>query len=261
MLKHRRPPRAQFEQARSSPQYGTSALHTELKLSSTTAQKKASIANHHLAQAQSWILQLSIIVRIVSIFLLVLVSQLQQAFDTSHNLLSYSLDPNLLHSLSSGGFQFLLSFVRWDTIYFVSSAAPTSQLHKGGYVWEQALAFQPGIIALLRLAGFVTPSMDGEWSPTSSMLLTTLLSNLATMLSPILLFRLGWTITRNKELSFTAAILSIFAPSAGTTLASPTPESFFSFASLMGLVTLESKTASTKGRLSWGKIVGFYPPA
>ncbi|TKY88206.1 hypothetical protein EX895_002916 [Sporisorium graminicola] len=42
----------------------------------------------------------------------------------------------------------------------------------------------------------------------------------------------------------------MFAPSAGTTLASPTPESFFSLASLVGLLHLESSSA-----LGWTQVL------
>ncbi|SPO31286.1 related to GPI18 - mannosyltransferase [Ustilago trichophora] len=207
-----------------------------------------------LAIAQSRILKLSLVVRILSIIFLIISSQLIQAFDTSHTLLSYSLDPSTSHSLSSGAFNWLLAFVRWDTIYFLSSAAPTSlnTIHTGGYAWEQTLAFQPGIIAILRACGYVTPEMDGRWSPTAAILLTTLLGNVLAVVSPVLLHRLVWKLTRNAELAYTAAVLSIFAPSAGTTLAAATPESFFSFACLMGLLALES---GTKPALGWAQVM------
>lgn len=201
-----------------------------------------------LVTAQSRLLKLSLLVRLLAIFLLLTSSAVQQAFDTSPNLLSYSLDPQSHHGLSSGPFKWLLFFVRWDTIYFLSSASPDL-----GYQWEQSLAFQPGIIALLRLTGYVTPSFDGKWSPTAAVLGTTLLANIAATLAPVLLFRLTWRITKNKELAVTAATLSIFAPSAGTTLTAPTPDGFFSLASLMGMLCLESSPNPT---LKWRNLMG-----
>ncbi len=183
--------------------------------------------------------------------LLVLASH-QQAFDTSHELLSYALDPQTLHGLSAGSFRWALVLVRWDTVYFLAAAsASPSSIHAGGYNWEQTLAFQPGIIALLRACGYVTPSLDGTWSPTSAILMATLLANLAAILSPLLLHRLTLRVTRDAQLAYTAALLSIFAPSAGTTLAAPTPESFFSFASLVGLLCIERG-----GSLSWNAALG-----
>ncbi|CDS01042.1 related to GPI18-mannosyltransferase [Sporisorium scitamineum] len=211
----------------------------------------ASMTPNRLFAIQARLLKLSLIVRLVSATLLVIASHLQQAFDTSHQLLSYSLDPSTAHGLSAGSFKWLLAFVRWDTIYFVASASPESveSVHGGGYAWEQSLAFQPGIVGLLRVTGYLTPSLDGSWSPTSAILVTAVLANLAAAASPVLLYRLTWRLTRNAQLAYTAAVLSMFAPSAGTTLASPTPESFFSFASLVGMLHLESSDA-----LGWTQV-------
>lgn len=206
--------------------------------------KDDSLSPRKVMAAQARLLRLSFFVRIALVILLVVTAHLQQAFDTSHELLSYSLDPSTAHGLSTGPFKWVLSFIRWDTIYFLAAASPSSPLHRGGYAWEQTLAFQPGIIGLLHLCGYVTPQLDGTWSPTAAILVTTLLANLATLVGPVLLYRLTLRVTRNAELAYTAAVLSIFAPSAGTTLATPTPESFFSLASLLGLLTLE-------GSLSW----------
>ncbi|SPO30064.1 related to GPI18 - mannosyltransferase [Ustilago trichophora] len=239
MLTRRRIPPSEEKQDVDSP-------HSKVATLGPTARK--------LSIAQSRILKLSLVVRFLSITLLILSSHLQQAFDTSHTLLSYSLDPLTSHGLSSGSFNWLLAFVRWDTIYFLSSAAPTSlnTIHTGGYEWEQTLAFQPGIIALLRGSGFVTPEMDGRWSPTTAVLFTTLFGNGLAVAGPVLLHRLAWKLTRNLELSYTAAVLSIFAPSAGTTLTAATPESCFSFACLMGLLALES---GTKCALGWVQVM------
>lgn len=207
-----------------------------------------------LAASQSRILKFSLLVRFLSITLLILTSSLQQSFDTSHELLSYSLDAQTSHGLSLGSFNWLLTFVRWDTIYFLSSASPsTTRQHAGGYQWEQTLAFQPGIISILRITGYVTPSLDGMWSPTAALLLTTVLANLATLVGPVLLFRLGWRVVRDKKVAETAALLSIFAPSSGTTLTSPTPEPFFSIACLMGMLALEN--TNKQGSVGWGQVM------
>ncbi|SJX65610.1 related to GPI18-mannosyltransferase [Sporisorium reilianum f. sp. reilianum] len=206
---------------------------------------------HKLAAVQAQLLKLSLLVRLVSVTLLIVASQLQQAFNTSHELLSYSLDPHTAHGLSAGPFKWALALVRWDTVYFVASASPSvDSVHSGGYAWEQTLAFQPGIVALLRVAGYLTPSLSGEWSPTSAILVTAVLANLAAALSPVLLHRLTWNVTRNARLAWSAAVLSMFAPSAATTLAAPTPESFFSLASLVGLLHLESSA-----RLGWVRLL------
>lgn len=216
----------------------------------------ASVTPKRLAPAPMQLVTLSLVMRILSVTLLIATSHLQQAFDTSHELLSYTLDPHTSHSLSAGSFNWTLAFVRWDTIYFLASASPyhassTGSVHQGGYAWEQTLAFQPGIIGLLRLTGYLTPTMDGSWSPTAAILVTMLLANVAAAASVVLLYRLSLRVTRNAELAYTAALLSIVAPSAGTTLASPTPESFYSLASLVGLLYLETNSIHGCG---WGTV-------
>ena len=231
----------------SRPDKSHDVAATLAKAASSRASTTITPTAADFARTQSRILQLSLAVRIAAVFALLCCASIQQAFDTSHELLSYSLDPDTLHGLSAGPFRWVRAFVRWDTIYFLSAAAPS-----GGYVWEQTLAFQPGIVALLRVLGYVTPSLDGSWSPTSALILATLAGNLAATVSPVLLYRLTWRVTRHAELAATAAVLSTFAPSGGSTLAAPTPESFFSCASLAGLLVLES--ARGKG-IGWGKIV------
>lgn len=208
-------------------------------------------SRRQLVAAQTRLLRLSLWVRIASIAALILNAQLQRAFDTSHELLSFALDPNAEHGLSAGNFRWLLAFVRWDTVYFLAAASPTAAegLHVGGYRWEHMLAFQPGIVALLRLLGYVTPSLDRSWSPTTAVLLATALANVAAVSAPLLLFRLTMRVTQQIELAFAAAVLSVFAPSAATTLSSPTPEAFFSAASLAGMLCLE------QARLAWTQLL------
>ncbi|PWY99352.1 mannosyltransferase [Testicularia cyperi] len=218
-----------------------------------SATSKASRHNplKELRRARSQILRLSILVRLLSVSALIVTSYTQQAFDTSHELLSYTLDSKAQHGLSVGLFRPLLAFVRWDTIYFLSAASPSSGQepdlpHAGGYHLEQTLAFQPGIVLLLRAAGFVTPSMDGSWSPTSAILATALLANLATLIAPLLLFDLTLKLTgkhRDCRFAYITALLSVLAPTAGTTLSSPTPEPFFSIFALLGMLALERSSS------------------
>lgn len=186
------------------------------------------------SEATARIVRTALAVRGVSVAALVVGAHLQQPFDTSHTLLAHSLG---LHASS------LWAFVRWDTVYFLSLAEPHH-----GYAWEQSLAFQPGIVYLLRATGYITPSLDGAWSATSALILTTLLANVATLLSPVLLYHLTRRLTLNDGFARTAALLSVFAPAAGTTLSCPTPEPFFSLAALAGLLALE-RSPSLSARL------------
>lgn len=187
------------------------------------------------------VLRTSLAVRGSSIVALVVCAQIQQAFDTSPTLLSYSLDPQNRHGLISSRVpKLFLAFVRWDTVYFLSLASPGDVgQHVGGYDVEQSLAFQPGIVYLLRWTGYVTPRLDGEWSPTCAILLTTLLANMASLISPLLLYQLTRRLTRNDAFAYTSVVLSILAPAAGTVLTCPTPEPFFSLATLAGLLALQ----------------------
>lgn len=225
-----------------------------------TSQRTPATTAHNLITDQKSLLKLSLLIRAISIILLVLFSQIKQSFDTSHQLLSYALDPDARHGLFAGIFKSLLSFVRWDTVYFLASSSPQNgysvtsdprSLHMGGYQLEQTLAFQPGIVTLLRLFGYITPTLDGEWSPTSALLLTTLMANISSLISPVLLYRLTYYLTKKIDFAYTTAVLSLFAPTAATTLASPTPEAFFSFASLMGMLHL-----GANGRCRWSSLLG-----
>src|SRR5689334_18093565 len=87
-----------------------------------------------LLDAQSRLLQVSLVARLASITLLILTSAIQQAFDTSHHLVSFSLDPSNQHSLSAGPLTWLLALVRWDSVHFLASASAST-----GYTWEQTL--------------------------------------------------------------------------------------------------------------------------
>ena len=194
----------------------------------------------HERGAEAKLLRLSLLIRVGAVAALVLCFLLAQQFDSSAQLLALTLDPQNRHGLVAGPLSWLTAFVRWDTVYFLSIANPDSigalGLPKGGYAFEQMHAFQPAVPLLLRAAGYVSP--DLEWSPTSAVILVTLLANVATLLAPVLLYRLTLRHTGNHDIAWKAAVLSTICPSAGTTLSSPTPEPFFSLVSLAGMLLL-----------------------
>lgn len=162
--------------------------------------------------------------RAAAVVLLVATRFFQRDFDTSAVLLRDTLaTPDgaaLWDTLAA-------PFCRWDTLYFVSAA-------KDGYAYEQMLAFQPGIVGVLRIAG----SLTAPWSATTAVLGAMLLANAASTLSPLLLYMLTRRYASEK-FAYTAAMLSVFAPASMSALSSPTPEPFFSFFSLVGMLLLD----------------------
>lgn len=91
------------------------------------------------------LLLLSVISRLLPLFLLTVLSNLPQfpPFDSSHTVLTQSeSSPYIPTSYGLNG----SGTIRWDAIHFLSIA-------KDGYRWEQQLAFQPGWMAILRISG------------------------------------------------------------------------------------------------------------
>lgn len=180
----------------------------------------------------------SVVWRLVCIITLVSSTHTQTAFDTSGKLLRESI-PGAADEAAWN--TWAVPFVRWDTVYFVGMAHPQS-----GYEYEQMLAFQPGIVSVLRWLG---SSIDSPWSPTRAVLSTVLLANLLSCLSPVLLYVLTRCQLGSDKLALRAALLSIAAPASGTALSSPTPEPFFSFLALLGLTCLGWDRAPRLARL------------
>ena len=163
--------------------------------------------------------------RVVCVSLLLVAAHAQQAFDTSGELVQYTLAQ---HVDEAAWNTWAVPFVRWDTVYFVAAAAH-------GYTYEQMLAFQPGIVAMLRAAGLVGAS--GAWSATRAVVVGTLAANAASTLAPLLLF---WVVRRwtTERVAESAAMLSILAPASTSALSAPTPEPFFALFSLLGFLAL-----------------------
>ena len=95
-----------------------------------------------------------------------------------------------------------LPFLRWDSLHFLAMASPRPlplpfstfsggeqprQARGGGTQYEQSLAFQPGIIWVLKLLG--SRGSAWEWSPSQAVLLTSALAAVVSAFLPLLLFR------------------------------------------------------------------------
>lgn len=178
------------------------------------------------------VLGLSVLWRLLCVATLVISTHMQTAFDTSGALVRWAI-PHAAHE--NGWEAWAMPFVRWDTVYFVGMAHPLV-----GYQYEQMLAFQPGIVGVLRMLGM---SSSGPWSPTRAVVRTTLLVHILSCLAPWLLYVVSRTQFKSEALAYRAALLSILAPASATALSSPTPEPFFSFLALLGLVCLSWRRA------------------
>lgn len=106
----------------------------------------------------------------------------------------------LLSPHASPALAWLSALVRWDSVHFLGMASPAAlpggvagvgaggppEATLGGYVWEHSLAFQPGLVWLLRLAGQLGRTV---WSPAQAIGFTSLLAVAASSLCPALLFQ------------------------------------------------------------------------
>lgn len=148
--------------------------------------------------------------RVLALTTLVAASLLQPAhFDTSAQLL-LSLDATSPSGRGRWLTRVASALTRWDTLHFLGVASPRplplprGLVHDrgwhvadkqgtaagGGLQHEHSLAWQPGIIWLLRLAGY--RSLDGllqSWSPVQAVLLVSLLATAVSCLLPVLLYR------------------------------------------------------------------------
>lgn len=163
--------------------------------------------------------------RIACVSMLLCFGNALPSFDTSGSLVRATVPGTEAdHALWD---RWAVPFVRWDTVYFLSLAYPAY-----GYMYENMLAFQPGIVAILRVLGF---GYSGAWDPFVSVMRTVVLVQLLSWLAPWLLYHVTKQCTSSPRWAYRAAMLSVFAPASATSLTSPTPEPFFSVCSLLGL--------------------------
>ena len=183
-------------------------------------------------RAWTRILAASALWRIVCVCTLLVCTHLQTAFDTSAELVRLTLPQG---AWDSAWDTWAVPFVRWDTVYFVALAHP-----ERGYVYENTLAFQPGIVFVLRRLGSI-PALWGDtrWSATCAVVGGAFLANVATIVAPVLLYMLTRAQTHSRALAERAALLAVFAPASATALTAPTPEPFYSVLVLSGLCVLQ----------------------
>lgn len=153
-----------------------------------------------LAADQKGILRWTLFHRLILIATLLFSSALQLPFDSSASI-QLQLDATHYLPLTS----LALPFLRWDTLHFLAMASPRPlplpssasssgqhpyQARGGGLQFEKSLAFQPGIIWLLKILGNRFMSLeDLEWNPSQAVLLTSALATVLGALQPALLYR------------------------------------------------------------------------
>lgn len=152
-----------------------------------------------LSKAQRGILRWTLLHRCAVLAILFLSNIAQLPFDSSARI-QLQLD-----ATSSPLFTSLaLPFLKWDTLHFLgmasrrplplpssasSSGQDPSQARGGGLQFEHSLAFQPGIMWLLRLLGSQSIGQDYRWNPAQAVVLTSMLATVVGALQPVLLYR------------------------------------------------------------------------
>lgn len=133
---------------------------------------------------------LSLLHRLFVLFCLLLLPTVVSTFDSSSEL------QLLLGSNGSIGTRLASHLIRWDSLHFVGLGSPAAMPSPttgktnnamGGYAHEHNLAFQPGIVYLLRAAGF--SCLGQSWSAPLAITLTSVAAVLASSASSVLLYQ------------------------------------------------------------------------
>ncbi|PWN37208.1 uncharacterized protein FA14DRAFT_187335 [Meira miltonrushii] len=211
------------------------------------------------------ILKWTISHRILAIVTLLLSAKFVQHFDSSASL-QLILDKESRTSTSFGLLRhYAFSSLRWDVLHFLGVASPrplplSDQLDLsapvqqqfwsplkgfgGGLQYENSIAFQPGIIWLLRLTGYpsyTTEEGPRSWDPIRSLWITSTLATIISITLPVQFYILTSLLTKNRRLAKISSFLSIFS-FAPATLITPTPEPFFAFFALIGHLCLATSS-------------------
>ncbi|PWN20921.1 NAD(P)-binding protein [Microstroma glucosiphilum] len=129
---------------------------------------------------------LSITHRLLVLSSLLLLPYLIPPFDSSAQLQLPTTNsiPTILRPVSN--------LVRWDSLHFLGLASPdalpaTPSSGSGGYLSEQSLAFQPGLVWLLRGTGWL--GGEASWNSSLAVYITSAMAVLASTLAPVLLYQ------------------------------------------------------------------------
>lgn len=137
------------------------------------------------------ILTLSLLHRLFVFACLIVLPFLIAPFDSSADLqLLLGSDGSIVNRIAS-------HLIRWDSLHFLGLASPTAVPSSpgrtskedglGGYVYEHSLAFQPGIIYVLRVAGYV--SSGSGWDIGMAVLLSSFAAAVVSSAHSVLLYQ------------------------------------------------------------------------
>lgn len=123
------------------------------------------------------LLKLTLLHRLVTFVLLLLLTALQSPFDASSPILSTT--QRLMHPSA---------LLRWDSTHYFSQGAPHPlDGAPAGYAWEHNAAFQPGLPAVIRAAGWLSFS-GAQWNAEVAVWVSALFCMLASLACPVVLY-------------------------------------------------------------------------
>ncbi|KAI1817271.1 glycosyltransferase family 76 protein [Poronia punctata] len=155
------------------------------------------------------------------LFAIAIGSGVGPAYDTSSTLLS--ADRATPHE---SAFDLPTRLTRWDAIYYI-------QASKRGYLYEQEWAFASGLPTVIAYISKAVTSLGIEHQDTLEPLIGVTVTTSSHLLSVLVLYKLGLTVTKNSRLSFVAALLHILSP-AGLFLSAPFSESPHALLAFLG---------------------------
>ena len=170
---------------------------------------------------------------------------------------SYDSSSKALFEFHNKNSTILESFIRWDSVYFLSIA-------QRGYAYEQEFAFFPGYPILMRIVMSCLHVLSKklvlilisyvEWTNLTdlhiSILSGLLVSNISFVLSAIVLYKLGLIVLKDEKSAFISTLFWILNPS-GVFLSSLYSESLFAFLSFFGML-LYLKDKPLLASIAWG---------
>ncbi|KAI0390229.1 glycosyltransferase family 76 protein [Xylariaceae sp. FL0594] len=171
------------------------------------------------------------------LFALAIGSSVGPAYDTSSTLLSSDRATPY-----ESAFDLPTRLTRWDAIYYI-------QASRRGYLYEQEWAFASGLPTIISFFSKFVTNLGVPRQDSLEPLIGIVVTNFSHLLSVLVLFKLGQTVTKKSQLSFIAAVLHIISP-AGLFLSAPFSESPYSLLSFTGYLFFAKAVVSDRRSLA-----------
>ncbi|KAI3321337.1 glycosyltransferase family 76 protein [Xylariaceae sp. AK1471] len=155
------------------------------------------------------------------------------AYDTSSTLLS-----NDRATYHESAFDIATRLTRWDAIYYV-------QASRRGYLFEQEWAFASGLPTVISFLVKAVTGLGVQQDGALESLIGIFVANVSHLLSALVLYKLGLTVSKNSRVSLVAAVLHILSP-AGLFLSAPYSESPYALLSFVGYLFFAKAVLSEK---------------